>query len=91
MVLKNNNGHIEYNEVEHKLDEVHKGIAPDPKPHHLHHEDREHQRHFFLRSVIGTDKNRIPRELPPLLELSQDAKSLLWIRTRGWKKTINPT
>ena len=60
---KNKNGFIEYDEVEHKLDEVHKEIAPDPKPHHLHHEDREDaQRHEFLRSVMGTDQNRIPRD-----------------------------
>ena len=59
---KNDNGYIEYDEVEHKLDEVHKEIAPDSKPHHLHHEDREdEQRHQFLRSVMGTDKNRFPQ------------------------------
>jgi len=59
---KNNNGYIEYDELEHKLDEVHKEIAPEPKPHNLHHADREDdQRHQFLRSVLGTDKNRISR------------------------------
>jgi dual oxidase len=59
----NNNGYIEYHEVGHTLDEVHKEIAPDPKPHHLYHEDREDaERHRFLRSVMGTDKNRIPRK-----------------------------
>jgi dual oxidase len=36
---KNNSGYIEYNEVEHKLDEVHKKIAPHPKTHQLHRED----------------------------------------------------
>lgn len=45
---KNNNGYIEYDEVEHKLDEIHKEIAPDPKPHHLHLKDREvTERHQF--------------------------------------------
>jgi dual oxidase len=38
---KNNNGYIDYVEVERKLDEVHKEIAPEPKPHHFHHEDGE--------------------------------------------------
>jgi dual oxidase len=38
---KNNNGCIEYNEVEHKLDEVHKEITPHPKPHQLHREDAD--------------------------------------------------
>jgi dual oxidase len=70
---KNSNGYIEYDEVEHKLDEVHKEIAPDPKPHHLHHEDREDaQRRQFLRNAIGADKNRIHRE---------DFASIV----RGWK------
>ncbi|KAJ9645958.1 hypothetical protein H2199_003001 [Coniosporium tulheliwenetii] len=59
---KNKDGVIDYAEVEHKLDEVHKEIAPTPKPHHLHYEGKEdEQRHQFLRSIIGTDKNRIPR------------------------------
>ena len=53
----------EYNEVEHKLDEVHKEIAPHPKPHQLHREDLDDaQRRQFLRSLMGTDRNRIPRE-----------------------------
>lgn len=60
---KNNNGYIEYNEIEWKLDEVHKEIAPEAKPHNLHHHDRDDdQRHAFLRSVMGTDKNQIPRD-----------------------------
>lgn len=70
---KNNNGYIEYDGVEHMLDDVHKEIAPDPKPHHLHHEDREDiARHQFLRSVMGNNKNRIPR---------QDFANIV----RGWK------
>lgn len=60
---KNKNGFIEYDEVEHKLDEVYKEIAPEPKPHQLHHKDRDDaQRHEFLRAVMGTDKNRISRQ-----------------------------
>lgn len=60
---KNNNGHIEYSEVEWKLDEVHREIAPEAKPHNLHHGDREEsERHAFLRSVMGNHKNRIPRD-----------------------------
>lgn len=70
---KNNDGYFEYSEVEHKLDQLHKEIASDPKPLHLHHEDREDvQRHQFLRSVIGTDRNRISR-----VEFAQTIK--------GWK------
>lgn len=59
----NNDGFIEYSEVEHKLDEVHQVLAPVPRSHNLHHKDREDvQRHVFLRSMMGTDKNRIPRK-----------------------------
>ncbi len=54
--------YIEYDEVKHNLDEFHKEIASDPKPHHLRHEGREdEQRHQFLCSVMSTDKNCIPR------------------------------
>jgi dual oxidase len=41
---ENDNGYIEYDEVEHKLDEVHKEIAPDPKPHRLHHKTEKTNR-----------------------------------------------
>ncbi|RAL67633.1 hypothetical protein DID88_008382 [Monilinia fructigena] len=59
----NSNGYIEYDEVEHKLDEVHRELAPEPEPHNLHHADRqEDERHSFLRSVIGSDKDKIPRD-----------------------------
>lgn len=58
---KDDNGCIDYWEIEHKLDEVHKEIAPTPQPHNLHHESRdEEDRHRFLRSIIGTDQDRIP-------------------------------
>jgi dual oxidase len=59
----NKNGYIEYDEVEKKLDDVHKEIAPTPKPHHLHHEDRDdEQRHKFLRGLMATNKTRMPRK-----------------------------
>ena len=57
-----NNGFIDYAEVEAKLDQVHKEIAPEAKEHNLHHKNTEAtQRHEFLRSVMGTDENKIPR------------------------------
>jgi dual oxidase len=59
---RDNNGDIDYWEVERKLDEVHKEIAPKAKPHHLHHESREKSRHEFLRTVIGTREDHIKRE-----------------------------
>lgn len=59
----NGNGQIEYSEVEHKLDQVHDEIAPHPQPHNLNHDTKEdHARHHFLRSIIGSEKNQIPRD-----------------------------
>lgn len=58
----NGDGTIDYQEVEAKLDQVHAKIAPNPKPHNLHHDSKDDDdRHQFLRSIIGSDKDRIPR------------------------------
>ena len=75
-------GFVDYEEVEAKLDDVHWEIAPEAKPHHLHHEDRDdEERHRFLRSILGTNNNRIPHtEFATIVEqwkipsLSQDSK-----------------
>ncbi|KAK4443682.1 PaNox3 NADPH oxidase encoded by the PaNox3 protein [Podospora aff. communis PSN243] len=59
----NGDGMIDYDEVERKLDQVHAEIAPSPSPHHLHHNSNgDAKRHAFLRKIIGSDKNRIPRD-----------------------------
>jgi dual oxidase len=59
---ENNNGSIDYWELERKLDQVHKEIAPKAEPHHLHHEARPNDaRHEFLRSLICTREDKIPR------------------------------
>lgn len=59
---KDNNGNIDYWELEQKLDQVHKEIAPKAQPHNLHYAGRgDEARHEFLRSVIGTRKDSIPR------------------------------
>lgn len=59
---KDKNGNIDYYEVECKLDEVHKELAPKPLPHHLHHKNRDDKdRHEFLRSIVKTEKDSIPR------------------------------
>ena len=57
---KNNDGFIEYEEVQSMLDEVHEEIAGDPKHHHLHHQSRsDDDTHRFLRSIMGTTSNHI--------------------------------
>lgn len=58
---RDNNGHIDYGELEHKLDEVGKQLAPKPKRHHIYHDEEEQGRHEFLRTLIGTQENSIPR------------------------------
>jgi len=98
---KNNNGFIEYHEVEHKLDEVHKEIAPEAKPHHIHYQDEDEadQRHTFLRSVMGTDRNRIPRDefagivkgwkIPSMdldKKVEEDHKE--YMRSMGWGRRL---
>ncbi|CAO2647234.1 Nn.00g081560.m01.CDS01 [Neocucurbitaria sp. VM-36] len=58
-----NNGSVDYWELERKLDEVHKEIQPKAQPHNLHHDSRSDKaRHEFLRSVIGTTEDRIKRD-----------------------------
>lgn len=60
---RNNNGSVDYWELEKKLDEVHKEIQPKAQPHNLHHRSRDdEQRHEFLRSVIGTREDHIKRD-----------------------------
>jgi len=59
----NGDGLIDYSEVEKKLDQVHAEIAPNPSPHNLNHSSAsDADRHAFLRKIIGSDKNRIPRD-----------------------------
>ena len=57
---KNNDGLIDYGEVESMLDEVHREIAEHPDPHHLHHDSRsDEDTHQFLRSIMSTERDQI--------------------------------
>ncbi|KAK6089001.1 nadph oxidase 4 [Seiridium cupressi] len=59
---KDGDGHIVYNEVEQRLDLAHDEITPDAKPHNLHRDSKDDEtRHHFLRSIIGSHAQRIPR------------------------------
>ncbi|WOO85418.1 Putative respiratory burst oxidase G [Vanrija pseudolonga] len=59
----NNDGYIDYSEIEAKFDAVNDETQPEAKPHHLHHTSTEDdERHAFLRSIIGCDTGRIKRE-----------------------------
>lgn len=60
---KDNDGCISYLELEQKLDHVYKELQPEARAHNLHHESRKDtQRHEFLRSMLGTDKDKISAE-----------------------------
>lgn len=70
---RNNDGFIDYEEIELKLDQAHNEIAPEAQPHHLHHNDLDDEhRHQFLRNVIGSSTYPISRA-----NLAQ--------AVRGWK------
>ncbi|KAG9850744.1 CoA-transferase family III, partial [Aureobasidium melanogenum] len=55
-----NDGLVEYHEVEAKLDQVFQELAPESAERNLHHEDRSEKRHQFLRSFMGTHKDHVP-------------------------------
>ena len=64
----NGDGFIDYSEVEQKLDAVYDELVQGkPQAHHRlhrHHEHntkQDHDRHAFLRSIISSDVQRIPR------------------------------
>ena len=56
------NGNIDYKELERKLDDVGKQLAPRPKRHQIYHNDHEQGRHDFLRKLIGTGEDSILRD-----------------------------
>jgi dual oxidase len=57
---KNGTGHIDYDLLESRLDEVHEELVSDSKEYQSRNKD---QRHAFLRSVMGTgETTRIPQE-----------------------------
>lgn len=61
----NNDGFINYNEVERKLDQEHAELVPKPSAHHViqrDHTEDDRARHQFLRSMMGSDAEKIPRD-----------------------------
>ena len=62
---RNKDGQIDFSEVDKKLIEVHAEIAPTARQHNLHYagtgEDNA-ARTAFLRSMLGTDQDKIPRD-----------------------------
>ena len=59
----NQDGYIDYDEIERALDAVHDEIAPEAKPHNLHHDSMsDRARHAFLRAMIGSQASRLSRD-----------------------------
>ncbi|OMP86160.1 Superoxide-generating NADPH oxidase heavy chain subunit A [Diplodia seriata] len=55
-------GTIDYREVELKLDQAHDELARQPQADGVSHGTKEDQdRHRFLRKIVGSDEDRIPR------------------------------
>lgn len=59
---KDQDGNISYLELEQKLDAVYKELQPNARHYNLHHDSRQNERHEFLRSMLGTEKDSIPAE-----------------------------
>ncbi|KAL6914815.1 hypothetical protein FSST1_012575 [Fusarium sambucinum] len=61
-----NDGHINYDEVERKLDQEYASLVPKPSAHHViseDHSDDDRTRHAFLRRMMGdSGVDRIPRD-----------------------------
>lgn len=96
----NNDGYVAYKEVERKLDDVANEIDPVPKKHNLHHHERKaSDRHNFLRSVLGTDEDRIPNDdfatkvrqwnVPSLQQEHQKAKEASdFLKHLSWSRKL---
>ncbi|KAL2670104.1 hypothetical protein Neosp_014985 [[Neocosmospora] mangrovei] len=98
----NGDGYINYEEVERKLDETHHELVPKPSSHHVirrdHDGEDDRARHSFLRSIMGSDAERIPRKdfakmvhqwrIPSLQQAKkeeEDEKSYIK-RLPGWRR-----
>ncbi|KAH6689021.1 FAD-binding domain-containing protein [Plectosphaerella plurivora] len=98
----NDDGFIDYSEVEQRLDQAHDELTPQPDAHHVikssHDSHDAEARHAFLRIMMGSDAQRIPRadfekmvrewKIPSLKQAKkeeEDEKSYIK-RLPGWRK-----
>lgn len=98
----NGDGYINYEEVERKLDETHHELAPKPSSPYGsqsgHDSEGDRARHAFLRSIMGSGADCIPRNefaelvrqwnipsLQPAKKEEEDEKSYIK-RLLGWRK-----
>lgn len=96
---RDSDGCISYDELQHKLDEVSRELQPEPLNHHLTAPGRDEQRHEFLRSLMGTDKNSIPTsefkgivaswQIPSLAqEQARQAEDAAYLSRISWARRL---
>ncbi|CAH0021598.1 unnamed protein product [Clonostachys rhizophaga] len=91
----NDDGFIDYKEIEQKFDQAHQELVPKPHAHHIikrgHDSHDRDARHVFLRSMMGSDADRISRQdfadivrqwnIPSLMQAKkeeEDEKTAYW-------------
>lgn len=94
----NKDGYINYEEVERKLDQEHAELVPKPGPHHVLNSKDDRGRHAFLRSMMGSDLERIPRDdfaklirtwkIPSLKQAkkNEEEEKSYFRRLPGWRR-----
>lgn len=98
----NDDGYIDISEVELKLDHAHDELAPEADTHHVIKSDHDthdaEARHAFLRSMMGSDAQRIPRadfeklvhewKIPSLKQAQkqEEEEKGYFKRLPGWRK-----
>lgn len=96
----NKDGHISYAEIEKKLDAVNEELSPNPQAHHLNHDSRaDAARHAFLRSMYGSQADRISRDdfakqirgwkVPSMKqEEAEEESQKEYMRKLGWSRRL---
>ncbi|KAF5025503.1 hypothetical protein F66182_2408 [Fusarium sp. NRRL 66182] len=97
----NKDGYINYQEVEQKLDQEHAELVPKPGAHHViqrNHSEDDGARHEFLRNMMSSDAQRIPRgefaklvrewKIPSLQQTKkeEDQEKSYIKRLAGWRR-----
>lgn len=98
----NDDGFIDYKEIEQKFDQAHQELVPKPHAHHIikrgHDSHDKDARHVFLRSMMGSDADRISRQefadivrqwnIPSLTQAKKEEEDekTYFRRRPGWRK-----
>ncbi|VUC27299.1 unnamed protein product [Clonostachys rosea] len=98
----NDDGFIDYKEVERKLDQAHQELVAKPLAHHIikrgHDSHDRDARHVFLRGMMGSDADRISRQdfagivrqwnVPSFKQVKkeEEAEKAYFRRRPGWRR-----